>query len=104
MQYVFSDGKMNIERLTQLVEVVGKQRLILDLSCRKKVRNSSCIRTWKHVNSLNISANLQYFFFTVPHLLSFMGNLNEMFKLVCHPSSSKHSALPYPNETITVDS
>ncbi|VAH07191.1 unnamed protein product [Triticum turgidum subsp. durum] len=34
--YVFSDGKMNIERLTQLVELVGKQRLILDLSCRKK--------------------------------------------------------------------
>ncbi|KAE8818083.1 hypothetical protein D1007_04187 [Hordeum vulgare] len=34
--YVFSDGKMNIERLTQLVELVGKRRLILDLSCRKK--------------------------------------------------------------------
>ncbi|KAM0902350.1 hypothetical protein ACQ4PT_019384 [Festuca glaucescens] len=34
--YVFSDGKMNIERLTQLVELVGKQRLVLDLSCRKK--------------------------------------------------------------------
>ncbi|XP_044973807.1 1-(5-phosphoribosyl)-5-[(5-phosphoribosylamino)methylideneamino] imidazole-4-carboxamide isomerase, chloroplastic-like [Hordeum vulgare subsp. vulgare] len=41
--YVFSDGKMNIERLTQLVELVGKRRLILDLSCRKKVRNSSSV-------------------------------------------------------------
>jgi hypothetical protein len=37
MQYVFSDGKMNIERLRQLVELVGKQKLVLDLSCRKKV-------------------------------------------------------------------
>jgi len=35
--YVFSDGKMNIERLRKLVELVGKQRLVLDLSCRKKV-------------------------------------------------------------------
>ncbi|ONL98953.1 1-(5-phosphoribosyl)-5-[(5-phosphoribosylamino)methylideneamino] imidazole-4-carboxamide isomerase chloroplastic [Zea mays] len=34
--YVLSDGKMNIERLTKLVELVGKQRLVLDLSCRKK--------------------------------------------------------------------
>ncbi|CAN6337664.1 unnamed protein product [Urochloa humidicola] len=34
--YVFSDGKMNIERLRKLVELVGKQRLVLDLSCRKK--------------------------------------------------------------------
>ncbi|XP_062179346.1 1-(5-phosphoribosyl)-5-[(5-phosphoribosylamino)methylideneamino] imidazole-4-carboxamide isomerase, chloroplastic-like [Phragmites australis] len=34
--YVFSNGKMNIERLRQLVELVGKQRLVLDLSCRKK--------------------------------------------------------------------
>ncbi|AQK85777.1 hypothetical protein Zm00014a_023839 [Zea mays] len=34
--YVFSDGKMNTERLRKLVELVGKQRLVLDLSCRKK--------------------------------------------------------------------
>ncbi|KAI4988635.1 hypothetical protein ZWY2020_035875, partial [Hordeum vulgare] len=34
--YVFSDGKMNIERLTHIVEFLGKQRLILDRSCRKK--------------------------------------------------------------------
>jgi hypothetical protein len=53
LQYVFSDGKMNIERLTQLVKLVGKQRLILDLSCRKKVHNLSCVQTLKHVNALN---------------------------------------------------
>lgn len=34
--YVFSNGQMNLERLEDLVNIVGKQRLVLDLSCRKK--------------------------------------------------------------------
>ncbi|CAI0391854.1 unnamed protein product [Linum tenue] len=34
--FVFSDGQMDLERLKDLVRVVGKQRLVLDLSCRKK--------------------------------------------------------------------
>ncbi|KAJ1262805.1 hypothetical protein BS78_09G137700 [Paspalum vaginatum] len=34
--FVFRDGKLIIERLKKLVELVGKQRLVLDLSCRKK--------------------------------------------------------------------
>eukprot|EP01018_Ginkgo_biloba_P021352 Gb_34666 [translate_table: standard] len=34
--YVFNDGKMDLERLKALVRVVGKERLVLDLSCRKK--------------------------------------------------------------------
>lgn len=34
--YVFSDGKMNMERLQGLVDLIGKKRLVLDLSCRKK--------------------------------------------------------------------
>ncbi|XP_076942163.1 1-(5-phosphoribosyl)-5-[(5-phosphoribosylamino)methylideneamino] imidazole-4-carboxamide isomerase HISN3, chloroplastic-like [Bidens hawaiensis] len=34
--YVFNDGQMDHERLKELVSLVGKQRLILDLSCRKK--------------------------------------------------------------------
>ncbi|CAI0540015.1 unnamed protein product [Linum tenue] len=34
--FVFSDGQMDLERLKDLVHVVGKQRLVLDLSCRKK--------------------------------------------------------------------
>ncbi|KAH0925265.1 hypothetical protein HID58_017521 [Brassica napus] len=35
-QYVFNNGKLDLERLKDLVKIVGKQRLILDLSCRKK--------------------------------------------------------------------
>ncbi|KAI4364190.1 hypothetical protein MLD38_020317 [Melastoma candidum] len=34
--YVFSDGKMNLERLKNLVHIIGRDRLVLDLSCRKK--------------------------------------------------------------------
>ena len=34
--YVFSNGSINFDRLDKLVKCVGKQRLVLDLSCRKK--------------------------------------------------------------------
>ncbi|MBQ7919337.1 MAG: phosphoribosylformimino-5-aminoimidazole carboxamide ribotide isomerase [Lachnospiraceae bacterium] len=33
--YVFHDGKIDYERLEGLVEVVGKEHLVLDLSCKK---------------------------------------------------------------------
>lgn len=34
--YVFKDGKINMARLRKLVDAVGRRRLVLDLSCRKK--------------------------------------------------------------------
>ncbi|KAG6468838.1 1-(5-phosphoribosyl)-5-[(5-phosphoribosylamino)methylideneamino] imidazole-4-carboxamide isomerase, chloroplastic-like [Zingiber officinale] len=34
--YVFNDGKMDLERLKHLVNLIGKDNLVLDLSCRKK--------------------------------------------------------------------
>lgn len=34
--YVFQDGKINMARLKKLADTVGRQRLVLDLSCRKK--------------------------------------------------------------------
>lgn len=34
--YVFKDGKVNYDNLMGLVDAVGKERLVLDLSCRKK--------------------------------------------------------------------
>lgn len=33
--YVFHDGKIDYERLDALVEAVGKEQLVLDLSCKK---------------------------------------------------------------------
>ena len=37
--YVFSEGKINYENLKRLVDAVGKEHLVLDLSCRKKDGN-----------------------------------------------------------------
>ncbi|KAK4353567.1 hypothetical protein RND71_025761 [Anisodus tanguticus] len=34
--YVFNNGQMDLERLKELASLVGRKRLILDLSCRKK--------------------------------------------------------------------
>ena len=34
--YVFRDGQVDVERLKQLVQTVGKNRLVLDLSCRQR--------------------------------------------------------------------
>lgn len=34
--FVFKDGRLNYENLEKLVHAVGKERLVLDLSCRKK--------------------------------------------------------------------
>lgn len=34
--WVFKDGALNAERLRELVSLVGKKRLVLDLSCRKR--------------------------------------------------------------------
>lgn len=34
--YVFKDGQINYERLEELERKVGRQQLVLDLSCRKK--------------------------------------------------------------------
>jgi len=34
--YVFKDGQINFDNLAKLVQAVGKERLVLDLSCRKK--------------------------------------------------------------------
>lgn len=34
--YIFHDGILDMERLERLLEAVGKERLVIDLSCRKR--------------------------------------------------------------------
>ena len=34
--HVFSEGQIHMERLRKMVEICGKERLVLDLSCRKR--------------------------------------------------------------------
>ena len=37
--YIFKDGRIDFNNLEQLVSEVGKERLVLDLSCKKKRNN-----------------------------------------------------------------
>lgn len=37
--WVFRDGKLDLNRLKMLVEKIGKKRLVLDLSCRRREEN-----------------------------------------------------------------
>lgn len=39
--YVFEDGKINYDNLGRLIDTVGKERIVLDLSCRKS-KNNEC--------------------------------------------------------------
>ena len=34
--YIFEDGKLNLKKLSDVVALIGKNRLVLDLSCRKQ--------------------------------------------------------------------
>lgn len=36
--YIFSEGKLHYDRLHEMVAAVGKERLVLDLSCRRRRR------------------------------------------------------------------
>ncbi|ETI42623.1 phosphoribosylformimino-5-aminoimidazole carboxamide ribotide isomerase, variant [Phytophthora nicotianae CJ01A1] len=38
--YVFRDGQIDFERLEKLKQLIGKEHLVLDLSCRKKVEDN----------------------------------------------------------------
>lgn len=37
--YVFRDGKLHFERLKEMLSAVGKERLVLDLSCRRRLED-----------------------------------------------------------------
>ncbi|RMX67150.1 hypothetical protein DD238_001966 [Peronospora effusa] len=38
--YVFRDGQIDFDRLEKLKQLIGKEHLVLDLSCRKKVEDN----------------------------------------------------------------
>lgn len=59
--WVFREGRLDLERLNQLVQVVGKDRLVLDLSCRRRAEKYYVVTDrWQKFTKLEISAaNLQ---------------------------------------------
>jgi phosphoribosylformimino-5-aminoimidazole carboxamide ribotide isomerase len=59
--YVFRDGEVNWERLEKLKNAVGKERLVLDLSCRRREHLYFVVTDrWQKFTSVEISReNLQ---------------------------------------------
>jgi phosphoribosylformimino-5-aminoimidazole carboxamide ribotide isomerase len=57
--WVFHDGIVNEERLQRMVKAIGKQRLVLDLSCRKK-EDAYWVVTdrWQTITSERVNAKL----------------------------------------------
>jgi phosphoribosylformimino-5-aminoimidazole carboxamide ribotide isomerase len=57
--YVFSDGKINYENLQKLVDAVGKEHIVLDLSCRR-VEDDYFIVTdrWQNITKEQITYDL----------------------------------------------
>lgn len=55
--YVFRDGRVDEERLEELVRCVGKERIVLDLSCRRKDDGKYYVVTdrWQKFTELEVA-------------------------------------------------
>ncbi len=58
--YVFREGRIHKDRLKELVKAVGKNKLVLDLSCRKMADGTYCIVTdrWQKLTKETVSMEL----------------------------------------------
>ncbi|KAL1329114.1 hypothetical protein HN51_046248 [Arachis hypogaea] len=60
--YVFKNGQMDLERLKDLVRIVGKERLVLDLSCRKKEGKYAIVTDrWQKFSDVYLDAEVMQF-------------------------------------------
>ncbi|KAJ4849611.1 Hisn3p [Turnera subulata] len=60
--YVFNNGQMDLERLKDLVHAIGKQRLVLDLSCRKKAGRYAIVTDrWQKFSDVYLDAEVLAF-------------------------------------------
>jgi phosphoribosylformimino-5-aminoimidazole carboxamide ribotide isomerase len=54
--WVFREGRVNWERLEELVKVIGKERLVIDLSCRKRGENYFVVTDrWQNFTELIVN-------------------------------------------------
>lgn len=57
--FVFKDGKIHYDRIKRLVDAVGKEHLVLDLSCRKKDDNYYIVTDrWQNFTDEIVSCEL----------------------------------------------
>ncbi|XP_039042411.1 1-(5-phosphoribosyl)-5-[(5-phosphoribosylamino)methylideneamino] imidazole-4-carboxamide isomerase, chloroplastic-like isoform X2 [Hibiscus syriacus] len=59
--YVFNKGQMDLQRLKSLVNVVGKQRLVLDLSCRKDDKYAIVTDRWQKFSDIYLDEEILNF-------------------------------------------
>ncbi|XP_020225430.1 1-(5-phosphoribosyl)-5-[(5-phosphoribosylamino)methylideneamino] imidazole-4-carboxamide isomerase, chloroplastic [Cajanus cajan] len=68
--YVFNNGQMDLGRLKDLVQIVGKERLVLDLSCRKKDGKYAIVTDrWQKFSDV----------FVEPDVMQFLANFADEF-------------------------
>ena len=59
--FVFKDGKVNYDNLAKLVSVTGKDRLVLDVSCRKKDGSYYIVTDrWQRFTDVELSEEVFY--------------------------------------------
>lgn len=57
--WVFREGRLDAARLAELVKIVGRERLVLDLSCRKRGEDYFVVTDrWQKFTELKISAEV----------------------------------------------
>ena len=56
--YIFSDGELRLDNLARLFDITGRDRLVLDLSCRRRGDGNYCIVTdrWQKFTTTAIKA------------------------------------------------
>ncbi|KAF7804292.1 1-(5-phosphoribosyl)-5-[(5-phosphoribosylamino)methylideneamino] imidazole-4-carboxamide isomerase, chloroplastic [Senna tora] len=60
--YVFNNGQMDLGRLKDLVRIVGRHRLVLDLSCRKKEGEYAIVTDrWQKFSDVILNAEVLQF-------------------------------------------
>jgi phosphoribosylformimino-5-aminoimidazole carboxamide ribotide isomerase len=54
--WIFHEGRVNWERLNELVKTIGKSRLVIDLSCRKRGENYFVVTNrWQKFTELSVN-------------------------------------------------
>ncbi|MBR5712099.1 MAG: phosphoribosylformimino-5-aminoimidazole carboxamide ribotide isomerase [Lachnospiraceae bacterium] len=57
--YLFKDGELSVDRLFRLADAVGKDRIVIDLSCRKSEAGYVVVTDrWQHFTSLAVTPEL----------------------------------------------
>jgi phosphoribosylformimino-5-aminoimidazole carboxamide ribotide isomerase len=55
--WIFQEGRVNWERLNELVKMLGKERLVIDLSCRKRGKDYFVVTDrWQKFTELAVNA------------------------------------------------